>query len=128
MPSVGSEQFISVVAEAADPAEMVEEITRPHVDGVALKRTGKRGVPFRVVAVRDVDTQANLEDSLAAYSAMQGTIVTVVNNQGISRQNVAVLRVPPAQIEDMGTAVGGIEGTGWSYMVTQNFECIDTNT
>ena len=88
--------------------ENLQDITRINVDGVGLRKTGKKGKPFTLNSIADMDTAAETKSVAASYKALQGTLVTLVDDFQQSFTNVAVLDVTPGKPSRGRTASGGL--------------------
>lgn len=102
--------------------EQLQDITRPGVDGIAYRKVGKRGRPFTMESVVDVANAAAVTTAIANYKALQGTLVTVVENNGQTWTNVAVLNVRPAEPQKVLTATTGSDyllRATWTLQMTE---------
>ena len=131
MPSVGTENFITLRGEVLPKSAQSLEITRPNVDGVATKLVGTKGEQFQLVGVADVALGApfatTLKTKMEAYMALAGTLVTVVDDHGVSWTNIHILRVARPRARAIVTSTGGLTGSGATHKITVFFTCIDTN-
>lgn len=114
MASIGGYTQITIRGAVDTGAgENLENITRPHVDGIAFRKIGKRGRPVEVVTVVDVASGSAAKTEFENYEALQGTLITVVDDAANSWANVAVLSVHRAGIRAVTTPVGGVRGGAW---------------
>lgn len=136
MPSIDGENFISI-GELEDIQETTELITRPNVDGVALRKAATRGRQQRLLAVKDIvaaDGPA-LKAILDAWIAKAGTTVTIVTNGGVTRTSIYIdkVRIPMGTTQrpnpqKVPLSVGGIQSPGEATHVVQvEFMVIDTS-
>jgi hypothetical protein len=90
--------------------ERLQIITRAGVDGTAYRKTGKRAAPSQITTIVDLGSDAAVKSELAAYKALQGTLVTVVTESSGTYTNVAVLAVREVSVRQVLTPVGGVSG------------------
>jgi len=129
---VGALQFFTVRRPTAPPAEVPEDITRPNVDGVAFRKTGRRGETYQLVATIDLITSADVKARIDAAANLCSTVVTIIddirdgsgNGTSWGLQLIHASRVVSAnRVEG---AVGGINGTAAKFIVVIEFEVRDT--
>jgi len=118
MPSIGSIELLTL-SGAVNPGtgEQVEEITRPGVDGVAFRRIGKRGIPFRMQSVTDVSSSYNAQNHINACKALQGTVIDIEDATGRTWSNYIVLRAQPTNTQKVTGASGGLTSSP-AYLIT----------
>lgn len=68
--SIGIFNFISLHGEWKPPAEQVLIDQRPGVDGTTITRTGRRGVPFRMVSFVDLAAFSDVPTKLSRYQEL----------------------------------------------------------
>ena len=88
--------------------QTLEEITRAGVDGHAFRRLGLRADPFQIDTVVDLEDAEAAEDEYAAYKALQGTLVSLVEPDATEHADLAVLRVTIVSRQAIATSVGGV--------------------
>lgn len=111
MASIGGRSVISVGgAMNLGTGENLEHITRPHVDGVAYRKVGKRGKPFNLQTVVDLGSGVACKTELEVYKDLQGTLVTVQDDVGVQFTNLAVLEVQRVSVVQVISPVGGVNG------------------
>ncbi len=98
--------------------EQVEEITRPGVDGIAFRRIGKRGFPFRLQTTLDVESSAQAKAHIISCKSLQGSVVNFTDGVGQTWNNYIVLRVTHTETRRIQTAVGGLSGSNAAYLVS----------
>jgi len=127
-PSVGSVEFITLKGPIEPKGAKTGIVSRPGVDGVAVKRRGTRGDTFQLTCVKDVNcaNAAALKTKIEACMALEGTTITVVDDHGISWTELHVLRVARPAAVKIETPVGGIEGTNATHLLTVPMVLIDT--
>ena len=121
MASIGGFNFIRLRGGIHPVAEVPQEITRPNVDGHAFRRFGKRGMSSLWESVVDL-TQANVSTTIAGYRALQGTLVTLVDEAGDSYTNVMVRSVRIGSVFAVTKAVGGLASGSNRYMLMATWE------
>jgi hypothetical protein len=122
MASIGSVTFFSLkYGEPAPPGEMVENVTRPGSDGVALRQTGKRGQGFQLVGIQHHANAGAAQTHIDNCQDLQGTLQTVTLDSGNTRTEIAITNTRPR--EEKGIVAPSIE-----YRTVVEFECIDTST
>ncbi|HUX17415.1 MAG TPA: hypothetical protein VMW52_13140 [Phycisphaerae bacterium] len=111
MASIGGTSVISIHG-GVDVAfgEEVEVITRPGADGLGVKTTGKRSPPSVLYSESDHATAAAAETVVGTFKAMQGTLVTIVDDHGTTCTNVLVIRCAMRGKRYVATPVGGVTG------------------
>ena len=120
-PSIGSYDFITLKYGNAPLGENVEEITRPGVDGIAYRKTGKRAVPFYMTGITTETSKGAVKTLVENYKKLQGTLVTVVDDIGNSWTNVMVLQMDYLGTKKVVSPVGGGD-----YVVRSRFSLQDT--
>lgn len=110
---IGNEPFVRV-NEAPDlPRYVLEDITRPGVNGRAFREMAIQAQPFPLPAVRDC---ASVNQARALYLAYRNMIrqVVTVRYRGETFANFLVLDVRLAGIQKFANAVGGVgSGSVW---------------
>lgn len=123
-PSIGAIEFAFVSRTTEPPAEQVEEITRPHVDGMALRKIGVKGQPFRLVAMAGATDKDAAKTQVNSYKGLAGTVVDVVDDHDITWEKVAIMVVRIPRIKGVTSVVGPMVGA--TKIITVEFECRDT--
>jgi hypothetical protein len=109
--SIGGYSFVTKAgADPAPPAMIVDEITRDGIDSQAYRQIAKRGQKVSWVTEADTNTPSTL---FSAYQALQGTLVTVIADDGGSFANVMVLAVERIRVKKVLSSAGGITGGGY---------------
>ena len=108
MPSIGGITVITIKGGLTPPGESVEEITRPGHDGHAYKRFGERAPRAELTSIRDVDAVAGVAAHILACVALKGTLITVIDDVGVTMNNVMVIEVETVRSREVGTPVGGV--------------------
>ena len=112
--SIGGYSFVTKSGADPVPAAMVvEEITRDGVDSEAFRQVAKRAP--RVTWTTEVDTSTP-GSVFTGYQALQGTLVTVVGDDGTSYINVMVHSVQKVRTKKVLTPAGGV--SAGNYILT----------
>jgi len=124
MATIGGYYMISLSHRPQPMGETVREITRPEADGQAYAKQGLRAEATLAYAATDCASAAAARTEMAAYAAMRGALVTVVDDLGESYTNVLVVDVRERGRKVVCTAVGGVRAgtvlllTDWVLQAT----------
>ena len=118
-------EFITMEGVPPTPSQLVKDISRSNLDGIALQRTSRRGQEFVIRATRDV-LEASLKATIESYRSLSGKIVIWTDDHGDVYTSIAILRVPLARTTRARTMVGGFHGSSGYALIEQQFVCIDT--
>ena len=88
--------------------EQLVDITRNGVDGVAFQKTGARSEPSEAILIVDCDSGSDADTFFSTVKAMQGTLITIVDDFGVTTTNVAVISVRRVSKITTMTPVGGV--------------------
>ena len=91
------------------------------MDGVAYRRTGKRGQPFRVYTVVDVASAAAAKSLVGAYADLQGTVVDIEDDTGQTWTDYIVLTMRHDRTQKVEKAQGGLTSGGTVYLVSASW-------
>lgn len=130
MSSIGGISQIAIKGPPLGPmGQMVEVFTRSGVDGVAARQLGLRPGINQPVSVTDAEDSDDVQTLKAAYAAMRGTLVTVIDDHGETFDNVLVQDV---RVDAQRAVAGGGGGprvtseapgylvyASWVLMVTE---------
>ena len=119
--------FLRIDGQIVESNEQFEDITRPHVDGVAFRSTGIRGEPFVLHVRADVDDETAVESRRQTYIALQGRLGTLTDNLGKPHANllwVKMLRFDPVPHR---SGVGGLSANS-KYMIEADIQLVDTTS
>jgi len=120
-----------ITIDQVDPVRsVVSIITRPNVDGVAVKDLGSRGQKGTMKAIGDftlVDQTAK-DDFSNKVRAYQGKFVTVLDSSGTTRTEILITRVKPFNRRPVASPIGGNAGSAGTHRVTVVFEYIDASS
>lgn len=114
-----SRDFISIAGVVNRPALVVEEITRPGIDGQAYRIIAKRGQPFAMRAVTDYDQKP--DDLVEEIMGMVGTMCEVEDDSFRSIDKLMFLQCRPIGFSPVVNAAGGVFGADANYVVSFNF-------
>ena len=128
MPAgIANYDFISFKGGLGPTGENLEEITRPNVDGIAYRKTGKRALPFQMISTVDVDSAEDAKDLLLDYKLLQGSLWTIEDDTGKEWENVAVIEIEHLYTRKIEGAVGGVStnkeylmACRWSLQMTEH--------
>lgn len=122
-------QFVTLRrSDPAPPGELTENVTRPGVDGQAVRKQGTRGTAYTLVGQADVATTVGRRQLLDNAATLKGQIVTVTDDHLEDWAGVLIQDVRPQSSNAMQTPVGGLLDGAGTIMVTIEFSCIDTRT
>jgi len=121
MPSIGGENFLTLRGRPDLLTERVERFTRPGRDGASFRLRGRRAARFRLVGFVDVDDAPAAQSRMDTLSALQGTLVTVETDHGVSHANVMVLQVRELARGPLLVSAGGLSETA-GYFLRVAFE------
>jgi len=123
--SISGYQFLTLLGRVAVPTEQIDRpIVRPGVDGVGLRKTGVRGVPFTLRSAVDQTDLATAHVTLAGYRALIGAdpVLLVQDSHDFSALTggnfkVAVLDVRDARISPVAGSSGGLNPPSLAKLV-----------
>jgi len=124
-PSIGSQTFLSMRNAIPYAGEIVEEITRPAMFGVAFRVTGMKGEPVTVMTRTLCYSEAAVDNAMYAYSLMQGYIYSLTDEFGNTRPWVMVRSYRPVRAFRTyygSTVPSGVYGVLDSEWVLQDVE------
>jgi len=116
MSSIGGYTMITVKNNPAPAGMLLADITRPNVDGHAYQEQGYHAPVVYLTSIVDLADAAEVQTEIEGYAALQGTLITVVDDLGNSWTNVAVLSVRSDGGRYVACPVGGIYAG--NYIVT----------
>jgi len=112
--TIGGKNFIRVQGPPlAVLGPTMDAIDRPGLDGQGYRLQGKRPDPQAYRSVSDFSTASLAVTEITAYRALQGTLVTVVDEQGNTTNSVLVEKVATVRLHKVLNPVGG---QGASYV------------
>jgi hypothetical protein len=109
MPSIGAVSCFRVIGTLPVPKTRLALWTVPGIDGYGAQDLGLQDQAFEVVAV-DYDTNANVQAWAAAIDGLQGQIVAVTDDHGVTTSNCLIVEVAQARVEAAISAVGDQRG------------------
>ena len=93
MASIGGHNFITIKGQINGFHERLETFDRPGVNGTSFRAIGTRAEISNIESTVDLPYQASAANQLAAYRNMVSTVVTVVDDHGVSWSNMLILSV-----------------------------------
>lgn len=114
-------QFITLKGHIQPLAMMVQDVTRPGVDGQAYRQEAKRAEKFKLMGIVDCDDMAAAATLLGVMKGLQGSLVDMKDDYGIVKTNVMMLGVTKTDQIPLITAVGGIS-TNKGALLTLEFQ------
>ncbi len=118
---IGNFQFIDIGHFPIGQKQQVAMESRPGVDGLYFWLTGKRGQPFSVTTVADVENVFAAGVLMTQYEEVIGQVVPIVwSDRYLPKQYVVVDVVPvPDGIRQIVLGVGGLLGTSQGICTAQ---------
>lgn len=110
-PAIGSIYFCQLDGDVDMPGDTTAEKTRPGVDGVAYRLSGKRAGESELVGLSIVETSAEANTLITSCKALQGTLVSIVKAEQ-TRTNCLIRIVDGFKRRRLGRQVGGVEADG----------------
>ena len=98
--SIGGYSFNKFNGAISHQATRIETLDRPGVDGSIFIDFGSKAPPSIVISSVDVDTLAAVDSTMDNYRTKQGTLVSVVDSDGVTHSNVLV-----HSVEQIGSSV-----------------------
>jgi len=116
MPSISSDSqtfnFITLKGEMEPLGMVVEDVTRPGVNGHAYREDARRGDVFEMVGFADYTSHTLAESSYASMKARQGKLATVTDDRNTIAQNVMILSVEKVANRPIRGNIGGLTVAG----------------
>jgi len=119
MSSIAGNSLYIVAGKIARGGQKVEDISRDGVDYHAYRCRGVKARPSEIVTERDFDNSGLANTAILAYKAMQGSAVTVIDEDGITYSSVMVLGCDPVGTNITGTIVGGFGTAGTARTIVR---------
>lgn len=118
---IGDFQFISLSQPPQPVLERLEILARPGVNGVAIRKTGRRGEPFPLVSTVDHRSLQAAIDEIKKYARLVDDDPVSVTWSGIGLDAMGikcqVLAVRPLRLSGLATAVGGLNPPSRALLV-----------
>lgn len=121
MPTIGGITVDTMLGEVDTLKNRFQDITRPRVDGAAVRENAKRADPT-VLTTTTLAEAVNYAATKASYEALIGTLVTIEKADGQTYNNVLVLRV-----DTMRQDIANSTTAGADILITARFQVRDTN-
>jgi len=123
MPSIGVLTAYPVMnwdgpVQLSRPGAHVQE--RPGVNGYDVIADGVRSVPFTMGCTNDFESALARANAMKLFALLNGSIVTVVDNDGLSWYNLLVLDVTFVSSFNTVGATGGLAPNG-NYILETRF-------
>ena len=112
MPSIGDQSFVVLNGQIQNFSETLDDVTRPHVDGVAFRKVGLRSMPFNMTSIADVADAAAADTLYNSYQADVGDVVDVTDQLGESHTNFIILKCVRVAQKESPRIVGGSNSSG----------------
>ncbi len=117
MAEIGFISFLSLQGALNTACgELLTEITRPGVDGVAYRREGRRGEASRLQTAQDFSSADDAAAHVEACQLLQGSIVDIVDDHGREWTSYIIIRATHSSTQAIHGRVGG-SGFGSGYLV-----------
>lgn len=128
--AIGGSNLLYLLGPAFEPMGMETEIiTRRNVSGIAVREVGLRPGDNAMESCADAADAADVASLVSAYKALEGTLVTVVDDHGITSTNVLVRKVQVTRRQKIVPASGGVRTTGdFTYLVFASWQLVVTET
>ena len=108
MAAVGSENMIFVKGPFSGKRERLQDITRAGTDGNAFRREGLKSEAFTITTKVDALDFAAAETLRDTYDGMVDSIVSIVDDRGITHANMLIRNVRILGIHQPILIIGGI--------------------
>lgn len=103
--------FVRLQGDLQKPRQTVEDITRPWVNGVALRKRGIRTDPYTIRGITNAGSEGQADAALNVLAGYAGKICTVTMN-GITYVNLACVDARTMQPRKVANVAGGIVTNG----------------
>jgi hypothetical protein len=117
-------EFTLLVAGEVDQlGELVEEITRPGIDGHAYRQLGLRAEPFDLTALVDIEDDSStdpIQARMATYKSLQGSLCDLEDGFGETYSNLMILGVRLLSAQALVGSVGHISNDP-AYLLSVGF-------
>lgn len=104
--------FITLRGSPQKSAEIVEPLTRPGSDGMAIRRLGRQGQIYDLIGERDFADAATAETFMNGLRDLQGTIVDLWDDHNVTFRNQLMILVQRVELRAIATVVGGKGNAG----------------
>jgi len=116
--------LVLVTGAVSKPQDVVQEVTRPGVDGIAYKKEATRGGRFRLRCM--VDT-SNLTTLTATIKGFRGQVASsIYDEHGLEHTNILIEEVTPPRIQRAVTLNGFLADATSTHVVRFELQCRDT--
>lgn len=105
VPAIGNQFFITLKGQVDNFAPMLDQFSRPGIDGVGFQDLGKRGQETTLNSTADV---SSVDNTFAAYKRLVGTLQTVTNDFNVTYTRVMILGVSRLSGRAVSIGRGGL--------------------
>ncbi len=123
-PSIGGQTFLWMRNALPYAGEVLEDLIRTGVGGVAFRVVGWRAEPVTIYTRTLCYTYFAADQAMFAYASMQGLVWTVVDEFGLVRPGVIVKQYRP--MRTFKTYVGSTVPTGVYAVLDSEWTLQDT--
>jgi len=101
-------EFIALSGTVQKPGPVLEDLSRPGVNGTALRDLGMRGQPFELIGFRDFDDAFDADEFFAGLQAAARDTVILTDDFNMIYGSVALLSVMRIDQRKIASVVGGL--------------------
>jgi hypothetical protein len=113
--------FISLSGEVQSLVPLAEDISRPGVNGTAVRQLGKQGKRFEMIGIVDCDSLSAAIDLSVELQGLQGGVYgPLLDAYGATSETVIVWDVQRLRITPIIVATGGLSSAK-AAMLTMRF-------
>lgn len=116
MLKLGNYSFLSMTGNIGTFSDIVEDETRPGVDGHTFRKLGKRGTRFNISTQKTFSALGDAKQGVLDYNSLCGTFQVLEDATGNSYRKTFVHNVR-TEIKILGASTDGKE-----YMVIAHWE------
>jgi hypothetical protein len=109
MASVAGVSFDRLEGAVQAAARTIRNITQPRAEGDTLRDEGLHAKPYRLTGMRGYVSFASYETGYAAWLALVGTRVTVVDEGGVTWLNQVLMDVQRLAPRAIGANAGSVQ-------------------
>lgn len=123
---IGGVQYETLRGLALNPiAQTLQNITRANVDGHSFRQRGKRAIASTCTSVSVHTSAANVATAVNAAKALQGTLVTVFDDNDNTATLVAVVNVEHLLTKRVATSISNHVANG-THLLFQRWDLLMT--
>ena len=90
---IGAYEFLTMTGDVGSFGDLIEDETRPGLDGHTFRKLGKRGSVFQLRTKMTFKNGKKAAKAISDYNALQGTFVVLEDASGNSYKKVLVRNV-----------------------------------